>query len=165
MRWLMCGLAILLSGCHAAQALDVARVPNEPAFRDMWARYSDCRSSTGVLETWQDAEHLNRAVRLIDESRRATHILPQVFEQALAPPPPRLAVDPRAMAAACTLSAGHVAHHAGQDWLAAKLFQFVLLNFEESRYSYYREQAFKGIVRLGNFASEQILRVPTRQIP
>lgn len=165
MRRLICGLAILLSGCHATQALDGARVPSEPAFKDMWARYSDCRSGTGVLETWQEAEQLNRAVRLIDESTRAIHLLPQVFEQALAAPPPRLAVDPRAMAAACTLSAGHVAHHAGQDWLAAKLFRFVLLNFEESRYTYYREQAFKGIVQLGNSKGEPILRVPIRQGP
>ena len=164
MRWFLCAFAFLLSACHTLPSLDGTQVPSEAVFRDMWARYSDCRSGSRVIQTWQDAEQLNRAVRLIDDSARTAHLLPPVFERALAVSPPRLAVDPRAMAASCTLSAGHVAHDAGLDRLAAKLFRFVLLNFDGPRYTYYQERAFKGMAQLGHAGSDQILPIPTRQI-
>lgn len=155
MRWLVCSVAVLLGGCSTTQIFHDTRVPSEPAFRDMWARYAACRSGTGVIETWQNAEQLNRAVRLMNDSARTTHVFPQMFVQAPAAPSPRLAVDPKAMAAACTLSAGHVAHEAGLDRLAEKLFRSVLVNFDDSRYAYYREQAWKGMVQLGTFSGER----------
>lgn len=164
MRWFLCALALLLSACHTMPPWDGTREPIEAAFRDMWARYSDCRSGSGVIQTWQDAEQLNRAVRLMDDSSRAVHLLPPMLERALVVSPPRLAVDPRAMAASCTLSAGQVAHDAGLDRLAARLFRLVLLNFDGPRYTYYREQAFKGMAQLGNAGGEQILRIPVGQI-
>lgn len=158
MRRLLCALVFLLSACHTMPSLDATPVPSEAGFRDMWARYSDCRSGSGVIQTWQDAEQLNRAVRLMGYSDRA-------LQGTLAASPSRLAVDPRAMAASCTLSAGQVAHDAGLDRLAAKLFRFVLLNFHGPRYAYYREQAFKGMAQLSNSGSEQILlHRPTGQI-
>lgn len=165
MRWFLCAFAFLLSACHTMPSLDGTRVPSEAAFRDMWARYSDCRAGSGVIQTWQHAEQLNRAVRLMDDSARSAHLLPPLFERVLTVSPPRLAVDPRAMAASCTLSAGQAARDAGLDWLAAKLFRFVLLNFDGPRYTYYRERASKGIVQLANSGDEQIQRVPTRQAP
>jgi len=158
-------LVVLLGGCSATQLFNDARVPNEPAFRDMWARYSACRSGTGVIETWQYAEQLNRTVRLMDDPARTAPVVPGMFVQAPAVPVPRLGVDPKAMAAACAISAGHVAHNAGLDHLAEKLFRSVLVNYDGSGYRHYREQALKGLVQLETSSGKQILPIQIRQAP
>ena len=92
-------------------------------------------------QIWQEAQQLNRTVHFMDQAARAARLLPDTIEQTLADPPPRLAVDPKSMAAACTLLAGQAAQNMGHSEFAAELFSLVLINFEQSPYAYYREQA------------------------
>jgi len=112
---------------------------------------------------WQDAQQLNRTVRLMDRTSRAARLLPDSIEQTLADPPSRVAVDPKAMAAACTLLAAQAAQNAGHSRFAGEMFSFVVANFADSRYAYYREQAQLGLDRITGDPSDQVVMMLDRQ--
>lgn len=163
MHWQVCIAAALLSGCQAIQAFDDTRTPDEMTFVKMWNRYTHCRSHIDAPQMWQDAQHLNRTVRLMDRTSRAARLLPDSIEQTLADPPSRVAVDPKAMAAACTLLAAQAAQNAGHSRFAGEMFSFVVANFADSRYAYYREQAQLGLDRITGDPSDQVVIMLDRQ--
>ena len=163
MHWQVCIAAALLSGCQAIQAFDDRRTPDELTFVKMWNRYTHCRSRIDAPQMWQDAQQLNRTVRLMDRTSRAARLLPDSIEQTLADPPSRVAVDPKAMAAACTLLAAQAAQNAGHSRFAGEMFSFVVANFADSRYAYYREQAQLGLDRITGDPSDQVVMMLDRQ--
>jgi len=163
MRWLAFIAAALLSGCQTIQAFAQMRISNDGVFSNMWNRYAHCRASSSLNQVWQEAQQLNRAVGLMDQTARAARLLPDTIEQALADPPPRLAVDPTSMAAAYTLLAGRAAQNMGHSDFAAELFSFVLINFAESRYAYYQKQAQMGLNQIAGNSSDQMVMVVDRR--
>jgi len=163
MRWQACITAVLLSGCQAIQAFDESRTPDELTFVKMWNRYTHCRSSTEVNQMWQDAQQLNRTVRLLDHAAHAARLLPDTLEQTLADPPSRLAVDPKAMAAACTLLAGQAAQNQGHRQFAAEVFSFVASHFSQPRYAYYQQQARMALDQIDSSVTEQVAMTIDRQ--
>ena len=114
-------------------------------------------------QIWQEAQQLNRTVHFMDQAARAARLLPDTIEQTLSDPPPRPAVDPKSMAAACTLLAGQAAQSVGHSDLAAELFRFVLTNSTQSRYAHYREQAQKGLDQIKGNSLDQLVMVVDRQ--
>jgi len=135
---------------------------NGVVFSNMWNCYTHCRATSSMNQIWQEAQQLNRAVRLMDQAARAARLLPGTIEQTLADPPPRLAVDPKSMAAACTLLAGQADQNMGHSEFAAELFSFVLINFAQSPYAYYREQAQMGLDQIEGHSSDQMVMVVDR---
>jgi hypothetical protein len=129
----------------------------------MWRRHSHCRSRTDVNHLWLDAQKLNRTVRLMDQDARAARLLPDTIEETLTEPPPRLAMDPKAMAAACTFSVGQAAQNMGHSQFAAEMFSFVLSNFSQPRYAYYREQAQRGLDQIEGIVSDLVVMMFDRQ--
>lgn len=164
MHWHACLAAALLSGCQAIQVSDDTRIPDEMTFVKMWNRYTHCRSHIDATQMWQDAQQLNRTVRLMDRTTRAARLLPDTIEQTLADPPSRVAVDPKAMAATCTLLAAEAAQDAGHARLAGEMFRFVLANFADSPYAYYREQAQLGLDRIKGDPSDQVVITLDREL-
>jgi len=132
-------------------------------FSNMWNRYTHCRASSSMNQIWQEAQQLNRTVHFMDQAARAARLLPDTIEQTLSDPPPRPAVDPKSMAAACTLLAGQAAQSVGHSDLAAELFRFVLTNSTQSRYAHYREQAQKGLDQIKGNSLDQLVMVVDRQ--
>lgn len=165
MRWQAYVAAVLLSGCQAIQPFDYTTATNETVFVNMWERYVHCRSSTDVDQIWQDVQQLNRTVHLMAQASRTTRLLPDIIEQILAEPPPRVAVDPKAMAAACTLWAGQVAQNAGDARFAAELFSLVLSNYAQPLYAYYQAQAHMGLDQLEGDADDRVMLVSTHHTP
>jgi hypothetical protein len=169
MRWRAFVAAVLLSGCQAIQVFDHTpdhtTMTSETAFVNLWKRYAHCRSSTDVDQIWQDAQQLNLTVRLMAQAARTAQLLPDTIEQMLAEPPPRLAVDPKAMAAACTLWAGQAAQNAGDARFAAELFSLVLSNFAQPRYAYYRAQAHMGLDQIEGDADDRIMMASAHHTP
>lgn len=157
MRWQAYLAAVLLGGCQTIQAIDHTMVTSESAFVNMWTHYVHCRSSTDVDQIWQDAQQLNRTVRLMTQAAHRAQLLPDTIEQMMAEPPPRLAVDPRAMAAACTLLAGQAAQQAGHARFALELFSLVLSNFAQPRYAYYRTQAHIGLDQIEGDTDDRVM--------
>ena len=122
--------------------------PVTMTFPTMWNTYTGCRSEGDADQMWIDAQRLHQAVRAMDKQAQESQILPSAIEEALAEPPPRLAVDPQAMAASCSLLAGQTALNTGHSELASRIFQFVLSQFSHPRYTYYLDQARKGLEQI-----------------
>jgi hypothetical protein len=74
-------------------------------------------------------------------------LLPQVMKRWVSEPANRLAVDPKAMAVACSLRTGQSALSAGHYELADEMFQAVL-TYPEGMYPYYIQQARQGLAQL-----------------
>jgi hypothetical protein len=61
----------------------------------------------------------------------------------------RLAVDPKAMSASCTLHAGNIAAMSGRSDIAREMFNTVLREHAQSIYAYYAQQARTRLIELG----------------
>lgn len=146
-----------MSGCETTHSLSTSTKPEETTFSTLWRTCTLCQTREDADQMWTDALRLHRAVLTMRRQAQAAQLLPATIEQALAELPPRLAVDPQAMAAACTLLAGQAAQYAGRTRFAAAMFRLVLSNFGQPRYAYYRTQAHKGLDQINGDASEQVV--------
>jgi len=118
------GFLAVLGGC---QSLQVARTPaatlDNAGFMAAWDAYRHCQLGTDV-----------------DVMRVDMHQLARVAQ-----PAPRLAADPKAMAASCALSTGQAALRAERMELAVEMFESVLKNQSQQEYAYYVDQARIGL--------------------
>lgn len=87
-----------------------------------WETYRHCRSSAEPDEVRGDLQQLNRFAHAVTAQNQPSVLVPAAFRSRLDALPSRLAVDPRAMAAACALHGGQVAFSAGQPELSVELF-------------------------------------------
>lgn len=141
-----------LSGCHFSRPLDrPASVLNNAQFMDAWKTYLHCRSSIEPDEIRADLQQLSRVTSTHAASMQnhsSVLLLPAAMRSLIAPLPSRVAVDPHAMAAACALHGGHVAHAAGQSELSVELLTGVVRAHEGSAYAYYAVQASHRLKRM-----------------
>lgn len=93
-----------------------------------------------------DAQQLSHAAEAIDSP--AHPIAPASDESPPVRLPPRLSVDPGAMAAACTLHVGQIAEATGHPFLAREMFQMIITHFRQAPYLYYVAQARRGLEAL-----------------
>jgi len=70
------------------------------------------------------------------------------IQSFVSPSPVRLAADPRAMTASCTLKTAETAAGNGWNDLAITLYQSVIKDYSGPAYVYYREQANTGLTHL-----------------
>jgi hypothetical protein len=118
----------------------------QPEFMELWRLYTHCRTSDDALSVVRDAVELSQAAETAPTRLPA---LLKPMEQYVTPAPNRLAADPRAMAAACTLVAGDAAARMGWNDLAMALYRDLLTRASENEYSYYAAEArnrLKGLV-------------------
>jgi hypothetical protein len=142
-------LSVALAGCQAV--LPDGRVPtSEDRFQDAWSLYARCLKSSDVIETETAAGRLRRAVQVIDD---ATTKVFGLIARFVDHPPSRLAADPKAMWAACTLHAAHTAVTQGHEPTAIGLLHSVLAASSEAESSYYVAQARAQLALLGAFAA------------
>lgn len=87
--------ALWLSGCQSGA---VGERSAEFSFQRMWALYRQCRSATDLTHVITAAEQLDHLATEDEGKRRPP---PQMLRVMIAVPPVRLAVDPKAMSAAC----------------------------------------------------------------
>lgn len=139
---------MLLGGCQAIQPTRQADAPSvldNGTFMTMWNTYTHCQARADLDEMRTDALRLNEAVHAPAASRGFVLPLPKRIERFVWTPAPRLAVDPVAMATACTLYTGQAALHAGRTEMAAEMFLSVLEHQREDKYAYYVNQARLGL--------------------
>ncbi|HKC92934.1 MAG TPA: hypothetical protein VKB81_02835 [Nitrospira sp.] len=136
MRWTVCLVTILLSGC---QGLSVPDRPAENAMPIMplWERYKQCLVSTNPQEL----------LLVIDQFDQATHegTEPPSWMRAwghhVINQPLRLSVDPQALGAACTLRAAALLVGADRLAEARALYQRILSRDSNPSLRYYIDQA------------------------
>jgi hypothetical protein len=117
-------------------------------FMDLWGVYSNCQAGSDVEKLRDDSSRLSRAAQIRSPDAGFVLPLPGNIERWVAVPPARLAVDVKAMAAACMLHAGQVAQQMGRNDMAQEMFRSVLSTHNDPAYEYYRAQASNGLAEV-----------------
>ena len=140
------GLLMLMGGCQGAQRTNAAAVPLDNAgFMTVWDAYRHCQAGTNVDTMRAEMQQLARATSAQESAAARPSPLPDFVKRLVAKPAQRLAVDPKAMTAACALSTGQAALRAERMELATEMFQSVLKNHSHPDYAYYVSQAKTGL--------------------
>lgn len=148
MRWIICLLTILLSGCQGLSLLERQTAEVPPSIMPLWERYQQCLVTTDPAEL----------VLLIDQFERVrlTGAEPPSWMRAwgshVMSQPLRTAVDPQALGVACTLRAAAVMAEAEHLMEARALYQRVLARYSSRDWAYYVDQANEALVSLSDAA-------------
>ena len=151
-----CGLLFLLmvvglGGCQTTWSFDRPTAAiDHVQFMHLWKTYTHCQSSSDPAEIRSDAQQLDQAAHAVKLKNQPSIFLPAAMQHLLSELPPRLAVDPQAMALACALYGGQVARAVGRPRLAVELFNTVLAKQAEAAYGYYVFEASRGLKHLGS---------------
>lgn len=138
-----------VGGCSLLWPLDrPATSVSHVEFMSLWKTYAHCRSGSDPDEMRADAEQLDRAARAVTLKTQASTFLPDIMRNLVSDLPSRLAVDPRAMLVACTLSAGQAAQSVGRLRLAEAMFNSIITTQSEPEYASYVLQASRGLEQL-----------------
>ena len=104
----------------------------------MWELYRHCQSSGDVETVLSAAKELQQSAD--------THVVPapdvpKSLDRFVTKQPVRTTVDPKALAASCTLQAARTSLNAGRDQEAEQLLHAVVSSYPESDYTFYVAQA------------------------
>jgi hypothetical protein len=161
MRWTVCLLIILLSGCHGMPLFERATAEAPPSIMPLWEHYKQCLVTTDPAEL----------TLIIDKFELATsaEVDPpswmRAWGQHVMSQPIRTAVDPQALGAACTIRAAAVMIEAEQLMEAQALYRRVLARYSSRDWAYYADQAKVALAALQGAASAVIAFRPNRALP
>lgn len=133
-------LTFLTAGCQSNQPLRSAGVDNG-SFMNLWNTYSHCQKSEDVHELIDDAVVLGEATVQVASSKTLGFPLPGKLERLVSTPSTRLAVDLKAMSAACSLRAGRAAADVQRFENAREILEPILNYHPKSDYRFYTLQA------------------------
>lgn len=148
---LLIACALSVQGCESLSGLSGTRDLPEEYFQEAWTSYQRCLASRDAREAEHQARRLSRAAFAREGEGVA---LPDAMASMIEPLPVRLAVEPKAMAAACALHAGHLAMEAGQAEPAYRLYSLVLRRFQEPAYLFYVAEARAGLLLVERVVSD-----------
>lgn len=132
-------LALLALGCQSGQALKQSGAESG-SFMGLWTVYSHCQSATDFEELKHDAVVLTTSAKRTVSSDGFVLPLPGKLERLVTTPSARLAVDVKAMSAACSLKAGQAAIEARRFEDARDLLHGIL-DYRQADYAFYVSQA------------------------
>jgi len=133
-------LIFLAVGCQSAQPLKQSAVDNG-SFMGLWNVYSNCQTTRDFEQMNQDAAVLSTSAKRSLSRDSFVLPLPGKLERLVTTPSARLAVDVKAMSAACSLRAGQAAVEAHRIDIAKGLLQSILQYRPQSDYDFYILQA------------------------
>lgn len=132
---------LTLSGCQSLQPTEKGELSlQDSEFMGLWDTYNSCVADQDPLQMQVYGEELAKAPGPVS-IHHSPIFVPEFLKKLTSTRTSRLAVDPRAMAASCTLQAGQVAWRAGQYHLAQDLLQSVMTKYPEPEYAYYVSEA------------------------
>lgn len=155
-------LLLLMVGCQATKPFEKSAGLDNTMFMSLWGTYSQCQSSTDLDAMRGIVQQLHQAATVPTSGKDFVLPLPERFERLVSKPTPRLAVDPIAMATACSLYTGQVALNAGRNDVAADMFLSVIQRHPEAEYAYYVDQARLGLAQLS--AGPHVSIKPSSQV-
>jgi hypothetical protein len=132
-------LAFLAVGCQSGQT--PKQSGDNGSFMGLWSVYSHCQSAKDFEELKHDAVVLNASAKRTISSDGFVLPLPGKLERLVSTPSARLAVDVKAMSAACSLRAGQAAVEARRFDVAKDLLNGILDYHPEADYAFYTLQA------------------------
>ncbi|MBA3753066.1 MAG: hypothetical protein H0X01_02765 [Nitrospira sp.] len=130
--------SVLMAGCQWFQPSSQPPAPRAVSVMTMWELYRHCQSSVDVETVLSAAKQLQQSAD--------THVVPapdvpKTLDRFVTKQPVRTTVDPRAMAASCTLQAARTSLSAGREQEAEQLLHAVVSSYPESDYTFYVAQA------------------------
>lgn len=138
-------ISITLMGCQGFQLT----VPGELAmedehFLDTWESYNYCMEGSDIPQMLVHLQILNSAPKPIslDDSPIPVPLFLKKLSSARSS---RLAVDPRAMAASCSIRLAEVAQQSANSYMALLTLQSILKNYPEPQYAWYVTKASEAI--------------------
>ena len=158
-RLILVSILVSVVSFHAGQALQAATIDNG-SFMSLWSTYSHCQAATDLDLLSENALTLTNAADRSLTQEGFILPLPGKLEQLVSTPAARLAVDVKAMAAACSLRAGSAAVEAGKLSLAKDLLETVLSYQPQSEYAYYTLQAKALLSKLETNTVQVTLHIP-----
>jgi hypothetical protein len=125
---LVLGVALLASGCQATSFLSKDTHLDNERFMSIWQGYNACKVAANFHSAHSEWQRLSSAALSSPMGREDEFVLPlpTKVRRLVSEPTNRLAVDVRAMAAACSLHAGQLALYEGRIEAARELFSAVL---------------------------------------
>ena len=150
---LLASLVFGVAGCHLgpshldAQAADKSESGTKATFMELWQVYTHCQTSEYPEGLVTDAMLLNQAA---ETTPPKPFPMLEPIEEIVEPPPVRLAVDPTAMAAACSLRAAHTAMENGWYDLAITLYRSIIPTASDAQSTYYVKRAQVGLAEALN---------------
>jgi len=154
-------VAILVSvaGLLTGQPVQASTSDNG-SFMSLWTTYSQCQATTDLNQLREAASTLTDAANRSLTQESFVLPLPGKLEQFVSAPAARVAVDVKAMAAACSLRAGSAAVVAGKIDIAKDLLKTVLNYQPQSEYTYYAIQAKALLSELETNTVQLTLHIP-----
>ena len=140
---LLLAAVLFLAGCQSAPQAAKSDAHNT-GFMNLWAIYQRCETGSDVETMQADAVHLTKMAQHPGVGMDTDIPLPQMIRRFVSEPANRLAVDPKAMAAGCSLQTGLVALSEGRPDVADRMFRWVM-TYPEPAYSYYVSRARAGL--------------------
>ena len=138
-------LCFSMIGCQSLQPKN----PGELALKNhdfvgLWDAYNDCRAESNPHEMQRNLKILQTAPKPISLDDSPIPI-PQFIKNLSSTRSSRLAVDPRAMAASCSIHMAETSRQAA-DWTASlRTYQSIIENFTEPQYAFYVSEASRAI--------------------
>jgi hypothetical protein len=131
-------LGFLVAGCQWFQPSGQTATPRSASVMSMWELYRHCQSSGDVETVLSAAKQLQQSADI--------HVVPapdvpKSLDRFVTKQPVRTTVDPKALAASCTLQAARTSLSAGRDQEAQQLLHAVVSSYPESDYNFYVAQA------------------------
>ena len=129
---------LFLTGCQLFDSSTRQPAPRSASVMSMWELYRHCQSSGDVETVLSAAKQLQQSAD--------THVVPapdvpKSLDRFVTRQPVRTTVDPKALAASCTLQAARTSLSAGREQEAEQLLYAVVLSYPESDYTFYVAQA------------------------
>src|SRR5512146_105339 len=137
---ILAALSFLVVGCQSGQQMKQLAVDNGN-FMSLWNTYSHCQNATDFEELKHDALVLGTAAKRSHSQDAFVLPLPGKLERLVTTPSARLAVDVKAMSAACSLRAGQAAVETQRFDIARELLHGILEYHPQSDYTFYSQQA------------------------
>ncbi len=154
---------LILVGCQSFQPTHPGELALEnDGFIGLWDTYNNCLNGSNTQHMQENLQALHSAPKplSLDDSPIS---VPDFIKKLASTRNSRLAVDPRAMAASCSIRLAEVAQQSG-DWETSLLvFQDTVKNFPEPQYAFYASKAtraleqFSGIIPV-SLSSNDTLR-------
>ena len=137
---ILVAITFLVVGCQSTQPVKQSLADNG-SFMGLWKVYSHCQNATNYEEMTQDAGVLTMSAKRSLSRDSFVLPLPGKLERLVTTPSARLAVDVKAMSAACSLRAGQAAVEANRIDIAKELLRGILEYYPQADYAFYTLQA------------------------
>ena len=144
----ICLLFLGLLGCQGFQPTSPGEYAlKKEGFSGLWDAYTECRSETNTQAMERNLKILQAAPKPISLDDSPIPV-PTFIKDLSSTRNSRLAVDPRAMAASCSIHLAKIAHQSA-DWnTSIRTWQTIIDQYPEPQYAFYVSEASRALAEI-----------------